>query len=410
MNWTVRAGTRAAAHLPADADDLCERTYFRLVYCMKWEDIPPDLVINVDQQGIYVLPNATKTYHARGDKQVDLVAKDEKRAFTILVASTPTGEILPIQCVWSGKTDNSLPKPSAVGMDEALAEGFHFTVAASATSPRSHFSTLKTMKEWIRKILVPYIQSVIERDGLDKDQKAILYIDVYPVHISKPFRMFVFTEYPNIILIYVPGNCTGKYQPADVGIQRPLKHRIKAALFDWMAKEHQQQLLAGASPEDIRITTSIPKLRDASVAPLVSAYKFMQGPDGRDLIKKAWANSTTVKNQNLSIASLTSKQSHRALNGYLKIDKTLHEEISARCGKVFGLADESAIEADTDRHVDFDDDTDIPFEDVVNATFSGSAESEDGLTSAEVGEDMWAYNNSGEMWSTTGSLPILASD
>ena len=41
LNWTPRKGTRAAAHLPADAEDQCEATFFRIVYAMKWENIPP---------------------------------------------------------------------------------------------------------------------------------------------------------------------------------------------------------------------------------------------------------------------------------------------------------------------------------------------------------------------------------
>lgn len=293
MNWSIRVGTRAAAHLPPDADDLCERTFFRLVYCMKWENIPPKLVINGDQQGIYVLPSSSKTYHTTGDSQVDIVAKEEKCTFTLFVTSTAAGDILPFQCVWGGKTANSLPSANAYRMDEALGYGFHFTCAASEKSPRSHFSTLKTMKEYIQKIIIPYVQSVIASDPtLDDDQKAILYIDVYPVHTSEAFQTFVYEGFPNLIIIFVPANCTGKYQPADVGLQRPLKHRLKAALFDWMAGVHRQQLAAGAKPEDIKITSSLPKLRDVSVAGLVQAYEFMQSPDGRDLIKKVCYSST----------------------------------------------------------------------------------------------------------------------
>lgn len=30
MDWTPRVGTQAAAHIPADAEDVCERAFFRL--------------------------------------------------------------------------------------------------------------------------------------------------------------------------------------------------------------------------------------------------------------------------------------------------------------------------------------------------------------------------------------------
>ena len=41
MDWTPRKGTRAAAHLPPDAEDKCEEAFFRQVYAMKWHNIPP---------------------------------------------------------------------------------------------------------------------------------------------------------------------------------------------------------------------------------------------------------------------------------------------------------------------------------------------------------------------------------
>jgi hypothetical protein len=74
------------------------------------------------------------------------VAKDEKRAYTLLVASTADGDFLPFQQVWAGATERSLPSRHAPRMQDALERGFDFTFAKS-TKKTSHFSTLKTMKE-----------------------------------------------------------------------------------------------------------------------------------------------------------------------------------------------------------------------------------------------------------------------
>jgi len=94
----------------------------------------------------------------------------------------------------------------------------------------------------MENILKPYIAEQIELKQLPEDQKAILYIDCYPVHTGEEFHTFVFQEYPNIFLIFVSANCklpatalivnidpmigTGIFQPADVGIQRIAKHFI----------------------------------------------------------------------------------------------------------------------------------------------------------------------------------------
>jgi hypothetical protein len=143
------------------------------------------------------------------------------------------------------------------------------------------------MKELFRKIIKPYIDAVIEADpDLDEDQKAIVYYDLYPVHSSEPMRTFVFEEFPNIIIIFVPGNCTGILQPQDVGIQRVAKHKLKQSMLQHQVDCHQAQVAAGISPENVSFTTSYPVLCDASVQPIVDLYNWLCTPDGSDLIKR----------------------------------------------------------------------------------------------------------------------------
>ncbi|KAF8988827.1 hypothetical protein BDZ89DRAFT_974879, partial [Hymenopellis radicata] len=182
--------TRAAAHLPPNADELCLRAFFRIVHLINAFDIPPGLVINMDQTGITILMAMLKTYHKKGSRQVDIAARDEKRAYTLCVASTADGDVLPFQAVWSGSTKLSLPSRSADGMDEALEIGMDFTVAAS-DKKTSHFSTFKTMKEWVDNILKPWVDTYIETHQLPDDQKSVLFIDCYPVHIGTEFRGFL---------------------------------------------------------------------------------------------------------------------------------------------------------------------------------------------------------------------------
>ncbi|KAG6814785.1 hypothetical protein H0H93_012246 [Arthromyces matolae] len=227
LSWTVRHGTRAAAHIPDNAPELCERALFRIFHLILFYDIPLKLLINMDQTGILILLSHLRTYEKKGARQVDIVGKDEKRAYTLCVATTADGDILPFQQIWTGKTQASLPSPKAPGYNEALKLGIQFTTANSPKTT-SHFSTFKTMKEWMAKILAAYIKAVVEADDLPQNQKAILFIDCYPVHIGQDFRFHVLKEYPNIFLLFVPANServslqllsgTGIFQPADVGI------------------------------------------------------------------------------------------------------------------------------------------------------------------------------------------------
>lgn len=100
----------------------------------------------MDQTGFVLMPANSRTYEKKGSKQVDTAFKDEKRASTLVVATSCAGDILPFQQVWSGATHRSTPSKDADGMEEALEIGFHFAFAGSGTK-NSHFSTIKTMKE-----------------------------------------------------------------------------------------------------------------------------------------------------------------------------------------------------------------------------------------------------------------------
>lgn len=75
-------------------------------------------------------------------------------------------------------------------------------------------------------------------------------------------------------------------QPADVGLNRVIKHRLKQAQMRYLVESHQTQIAGGLTPERVKITTSLPALRDASVAGVVEVYDFMTGPSGRELVKK----------------------------------------------------------------------------------------------------------------------------
>src|ERR1700720_3144812 len=100
----------------------------------------------MDQIGMYILPNSGYTFEKCGSEQIDIIAKDEKRAYTLLVASTADGDFLPFQQLWAGASDRSLPSLRAPCMQEAIDHGFNFAFAKSVKKT-SHYSTFKTMKE-----------------------------------------------------------------------------------------------------------------------------------------------------------------------------------------------------------------------------------------------------------------------
>ena len=124
---------------------------------------------------------------------------------------------------------------------------------------------------------------------------------------------------------------TSIFQPADVGLNRVIKHCLKQDQTEYLMESQQQQINSGLTAEQVKYMTSLPVLCDASVAGIVSVYNFMTIPFGRELISYVFYSQSweccEIKNWNLSTACLTSKATQAALNDYLQTHLTLHDKI-----------------------------------------------------------------------------------
>jgi len=101
---------------------------------------PPELIINADQTGIHLLPSPTCTWNPKGDKQVHIIGKNEKRQVTLMMASTASGHLLKSQVIVPGKTTQSLPPADKL-------QPFVKYLKYSFSGGDKHWSNLKMMKE-----------------------------------------------------------------------------------------------------------------------------------------------------------------------------------------------------------------------------------------------------------------------
>jgi hypothetical protein len=77
-----------------------------------------------------------------------------------------------------------------------------------------------------------------------------------------------------------------------VGLNRIIKHRLKQSQMQFLVDLYQAQIAAGLTPNNVKFSTSLPVLRDATVAGIVDVYDFMTGPTSRELVKKVSPKST----------------------------------------------------------------------------------------------------------------------
>ncbi|KAF8599985.1 hypothetical protein BDV93DRAFT_448469 [Ceratobasidium sp. AG-I] len=207
LGWSWRTGTKASRKRPKDWQAKGLLAFLRMVKNINHYRIKsPRMIVNADQTGVSLLPTGKKTWEVRGSDQVNTPNHDEKRQYTMVVASSCGGDILPVQSVWGGTTNMSLPKANAPRRDEADLHGFTY-----AHGDKRHWSSLDSTKLWVQSTLVKYLDRVRQEEKLPVDSPAILYIDAWPVHTAKSgpdcFIPWMARTYPKIKLVFVPAGC-----------------------------------------------------------------------------------------------------------------------------------------------------------------------------------------------------------
>lgn len=280
LNWSFRRSTRAAQKTPNNAEELCLEQFLRHAITARDTAIPcPGFRVNIDQTNVVFQPSACSTYEVTGCRQVAVVGKEEKRAFTVVVGISDSGHVLPFQVIYEGKTDRSCPSKGSLLYAEAEEIGIQFEYSNTDT----YWSTFDLMCKYVRQILVPYFTMQKESAQADDNQECILQLDVWSVHRSIAFRTWLDQNYEWITYLFVPGGCTGIAQPCDVGIQHPFKLSIKQSQHADLVEETLQYLSKGTDPAKLRLDTRVGTLRDRSVAWLVKAWRAI---NNTALVKK----------------------------------------------------------------------------------------------------------------------------
>ncbi|KAK7676989.1 hypothetical protein QCA50_020018 [Cerrena zonata] len=301
LQWSFRRVTKAAQKVPIDATQCCQASIYRQALSIRNHCIPAELRVNIDQTQVVISGGSGYTYETIGSKQVSATGHEEKRAFTVLVGVSASGEVLPFQTIWHGKTSKVLPTKDAPYRKEADEIGMVWEASQTDT----YWSTFATMCSYL--------------------DECILQLDTWSVHRGKPFVNWITASHPFIIRDYVPGGCTGIFQPCDVGIQKLFKAAIRQAQHEDVVKETIEQLEKGIHPSQVRLDTRLGVLRERSVGWLVRAYNVINKPE---IVLKAFLNCRVEGTEfNLSQESLKSREVLRKLTQIEVKDRALYADI-----------------------------------------------------------------------------------
>ena len=144
MGFVKRKACSKAKVIPEQFDKLEEEFLLEVKNIVAMDEIPYELILNFDQTGLNYIPVTHWTMEKEGAKRVEVVAKDDKQQITAVFCGSMTGDFLPIQLIYEGKTNRCSPQ-------------YKFPSTWHVTYSDNHWSNETTMRQYIEKIILPYV-------------------------------------------------------------------------------------------------------------------------------------------------------------------------------------------------------------------------------------------------------------
>jgi hypothetical protein len=140
----------------------------------------------------------------------------------------------------------------------------------------------------LRRIIVPWVEKKrIEHQV--PNSHAVLLFDCWSVHKSAAFLDWLHATYPLFHPVFIPAGCTGKAQPADVILQRPMKAVFMNEYTAWMTAEMRALLDAGATADTLRVDVGMVRMKPLLVKWLMTSWRQLRGRDA--MIRKGWTTA-----------------------------------------------------------------------------------------------------------------------
>ena len=190
----VKRKASTSARLPVQDFDTIKISFLeRIVTALKTHSIPKALIINLDETGLKLVPVSSWTLEQQGAAKVKVAGVDDKREITGVVAASMSGDLLPLQLLYTGVTDRCHPR-------------FKFPDDWDVWHSSNHWANESTTLRYIDKVLKPYLHKKKQDLELPGDSKALLLWDVFRAHRTEPVLERLKLE--NIEVVFIPANCT----------------------------------------------------------------------------------------------------------------------------------------------------------------------------------------------------------
>ena len=243
-----RRGTTTAKINPDNFENLRETFLEQIRSTVLFEDIPLDLIFNWDQTGLNYVPVSNWTMEKEGAKRVEIKGLDDKRQITAMFGGTLTGEFLPMQPVYQGRT-------TQCHLNSKFPDDWHITHSDN------HWSNETTMINYIAKIIIPFVRKKHRELKKTEDQVALAIFDEFKGQVTQACCEMLWEN--KILFIRVPANCTDRLQPLDISLNKAAKDFLRRRFQEWYSNQILKQLNDGVEvkdlvPVDIHLSTIKP--------------------------------------------------------------------------------------------------------------------------------------------------------
>ena len=130
-----------------------------------------------------------------GTKHVSIAGTEDKKEITALITVSATGEVIPPQLLYGGKTERCHPR-------------FNFPNDWDVWHTPNHWSNEGTVLCYLDEVFVPYIEGKRQKAGFPPTQRALLLFDVFRGH--KVPSVLMKLDEANIDHVLIPPNCTDR--------------------------------------------------------------------------------------------------------------------------------------------------------------------------------------------------------
>ena len=220
----IRAKTHQAQRHPKEMVDEAKHFVSRITPLLASPNHDQRYIINMDQTPVFFSMVPNKTLNIAGERSINVrTSTGSTMRLTCAVTVSAAGDILRPFIVFKGKRDGRISR------EFGNPEKSGFLVDCSYMCQDRAWMDEAVMLQWVKEVLEPWSKHV--PTGI----VPYLLLDSYKCHLMSSVVHAI--QDLGIEVEHIPGGCTGLVQPLDVGVNKPLKNRIRRKWEEYMLEE-----------------------------------------------------------------------------------------------------------------------------------------------------------------------------